>query len=104
MRGWGTIETRQYRAVRQPGMERLARHVSLPELVWPAVLDGDAETAPVLVELLDHSDPSVHDWAVEGLVRITSGDTGPWVQRVHRSIDPVRRMPGTPVDDSPGTD
>jgi hypothetical protein len=49
----------------------------LPEIPWPAVLDGDPDAEPVLTELLTHDAPGVRDWARRGLERIQSGESGP---------------------------
>jgi hypothetical protein len=48
----------------------------LPDIAWPAVLDGDAEAAPVLTELLHHNEPGIRDWARRGLERVDNGERG----------------------------
>jgi hypothetical protein len=51
--------------------------LQLPEIPWPAVLDGDPDAESVLIELLRHPQRGVRDWAERGLRRIQNGDSGP---------------------------
>jgi hypothetical protein len=60
----------------------LSKYVSLPRPTWPAVLDSDAESAPVLHELLAHPTALVEKWAIVGIERMNTREKGPTIRIV----------------------
>jgi len=62
----------QYVCRPKPSSSRiwLSRFVKLADPPWPAVLEGDPASLPVLNELLHFPGPYVPQWAQEGLERI----------------------------------